>query len=319
MTQSINPSLSSGLTANLAKLEAIHNFSSQDVLCEGSLLLPVHTTHPTPVVVMGHGYGSERHFGNQGFIQAFLARGLAVFTFDYRGFGGSEGEPRQIVDPSMQLDDWSAALDYVKTLEQVDGNKLGIWGSSFGGGHVISVSAQRDDISCAVAQVPHCDSSEAFKEVGIKKALTGAAHGLRDLVGSWIGLPPHTIPIVGEVGDGFSVMDHSGWKQHYLAIRTPNTQWQNAIPARSLLKADGYNPIDHAQDITCPVLLTYATQDQGVPAKTVEATSAKIKQCTLRPFDDDHFGCYDGGQYHQEIATEQAEFFAQYLLSEGIN
>ena len=71
-------------------------FMSRGLSCEGWLYLPSGKRQP-PVVIMGHGFAAEKTFGLAPFAERFLERGMAVFMFDYRNFGGSEGEPRNLV------------------------------------------------------------------------------------------------------------------------------------------------------------------------------------------------------------------------------
>jgi alpha-beta hydrolase superfamily lysophospholipase len=52
---------------------------------------------------MAHGFATERTFGLQPFVERFIGAGWAVLTFDYRGFGESEGEPRLLVSPKKHI------------------------------------------------------------------------------------------------------------------------------------------------------------------------------------------------------------------------
>ena len=67
-----------------------------------------------PIVVLAHGIAGQKDMGLHPFAEVFAQRGLAVLVFDYRNFGGSEGEPRNWVSPKRHLEDWDAALDYVR-------------------------------------------------------------------------------------------------------------------------------------------------------------------------------------------------------------
>lgn len=78
---------------------------------------------------------------------AFAQAGFHAFTFDYRNLGESEGEIRQLVNVSGQQEDFLQAIRYIKKHPAVDETRLGLWGSSLGGGHVISVAAQTKDVS----------------------------------------------------------------------------------------------------------------------------------------------------------------------------
>ena len=95
----------------------------------------------TPLVLMAHGFAAEKSFGLIPYAEQFVRRGLAVMLFDYRHFGGSGGEPRNLVSCRRQRQDWQAALDFARRLPGIDAAKIALWGSSFSGGHVVDSRA----------------------------------------------------------------------------------------------------------------------------------------------------------------------------------
>jgi dienelactone hydrolase len=298
--------------------KSLHHFGSHGSRCEADLYLP--TATKPPVVVLAQGYAAERGFGTQGIVDALVKAGMAVFAFDYRGFGGSESihhEARQLVDPQRQLEDWHAALHYVSSLGEIDFRRIGLWGSSYAGGHVISVAgsewAHAYSIHAVVAQIPHCDSRTAYKHAGLKKSLGGAGNIVKGAVLSWFGMT-HTVAVVAKPEDShFAVLQHPGWYEGYMQMVTPSSQWKNAIPSKSLLKAASYNPIDYAHNISVPVLMVYGTKDQGIPVADVQRTAKLIKEVELFSFDGDHFDAYDGGANHSVIVKKEVEFLKQKL------
>ncbi len=94
-----------------------------------------------PCVVMAHGFSATRDDGLPEYAEAFRAAGYAVLLFDYRHFGASTGEPRQLLDIARQHDDYRAAVAYARGLDGVDADRIVLWGSSFSGGHVLAVAA----------------------------------------------------------------------------------------------------------------------------------------------------------------------------------
>jgi dipeptidyl aminopeptidase/acylaminoacyl peptidase len=270
------------------------------------------------VVILAQGYAAERGFGTKGIIKALVKAGLAVFAFDYRGFGGSESvknEERQLVDPQRQLEDWHAALHYVSALGEIDFRRIGLWGSSYAGGHVLAVAgsewSRAFSIRAVVAQIPHCDSRTAYKHAGLKKSLGGAGNIIKGAILSLFGIK-HTVAVIARPEDAhFAVLQHPGWYEGYMAMVDTSSQWQNAIPSKSLLKAASYNPIDYAKNITAPVLMVYGTKDQGIPVDDVLRTSKLIKNVELFSFDGDHFDAYDGGAHINAIVKKEVEFFSE--------
>jgi len=99
--------------------------------------------------------GAQKDMGLHQYASAFVTGGLAVLVFDYRTFGGSEGEPRQWVSPSRHVQDWQAAVQYVMTQlqDRVDTKRLCLWGTSFAGGHVLATAHSAPNAVAVVSQV----------------------------------------------------------------------------------------------------------------------------------------------------------------------
>ena len=109
-----------------------------------------------PTIVLCHGWGGTKSHLNRGIAPRFAAAGYLVLAFDYRGWGESDArlvvrgkmpEPdedgyvtvkaqaiRQLVDPLDQQEDIDAAITFVEGEPHADPSRIGIWGSSFGGG-----------------------------------------------------------------------------------------------------------------------------------------------------------------------------------------
>ena len=168
------------------------------------LYLPEQRPGPFPCIIMGHGLGGTKDAGLEPYAIRFKEAGFAVFVFDYRYFGESEGTPRHLIWIPSQLEDWSAALTYVRGLTEIDPARIALWGTSLSGGHVIVTAALDQGIRCVSAQCPGMDGEafalESFKRMGIVHSLRMVMHGQRDLVRSWLGLSPHKVPIVGKPG-----------------------------------------------------------------------------------------------------------------------
>ena len=132
-------------------------FQSHGTRCAATLYLP-DSSEPVPCLVMGHGFS-----GTQDRLEAYARRfaeaRMAVLTFDYRHFGRSEGEPRQLVDCRRQLEDWRAAVELARSLAVVDGQRIALWGSSLSTSHVLHLAADDPTIVAVIVQVPVFDKS----------------------------------------------------------------------------------------------------------------------------------------------------------------
>jgi fermentation-respiration switch protein FrsA (DUF1100 family) len=92
--------------------------------------------------------------GIERFAQLFAEHGFVVLLHDHRGFGASEGTPRQDIDPWRQIADWRRAITYLESLDQVDPHRIGVWGTSYAGGHALVLGATDRRLKCVVSQVP---------------------------------------------------------------------------------------------------------------------------------------------------------------------
>ena len=162
-----------------------------------------------PGVVLAHGWTGVREQRLDAYAERFGGAGLAALVFDYRHFGASSGEPRQLLDITRQLDDWAAAIAFVRSRAEIDPGRDALWGTSFSGGHVIETAARDRQIAAVVAQVPFADGLRNLPSLGLALALRLIAAGLRDQLGAAFGRPPHMVPSVGPPGLGGGD-DHAG-------------------------------------------------------------------------------------------------------------
>jgi cephalosporin-C deacetylase-like acetyl esterase len=109
---------------------------------------------PHPAITMAHGYAGVREHGIERFARAFADAGFVVLLHDHRTFGASDGEPRQDVDPWRQIADWRRAISFLESRPEVDAHRIGLWGTSYAGGHAIVLGATDRRLRCVVAQVP---------------------------------------------------------------------------------------------------------------------------------------------------------------------
>lgn len=289
-----------------------HTFVSGTERCAGFLHKPAGVARP-PVVLMGNGLATEWNFGTQDFIEAFTAAGLATFNFDYRYFGASTGEPRQLLNFRQQLDDWQAAYRFLQTLDAVDGRRLALWGSSLGGGHALMLAAQTPGLCAVVVQVPHLDSRAAMKATPRGQILRTLGHAVYDRLRAVCGLSPHCLPVVAAPGE-LGLLNQPGWQAHYLSLVPATSQWRNAVPARSLFSIGNYSPVEVLEQIEAPLLLVYGRQDARIPAASVEAAAKHLAKATLWPYEGDHFEVYHGPR-HAALVAHQCEFLQRHLLA----
>ena len=286
------------------------DFTSMGLRCSAWLYLPDGTEKP-PVVLMAHGFAGQRDFGLEPYAEHFAKQGMAVFLFDYRNFGGSEGEPRNLVHPWRHLEDWRAAISHVRYLSTVDGTRLALWGTSFSGGHVLVAAAQQSGIRAVVAQVPFVDGIATTLQFPVPYQMEGTYHGLRDLLCMAAGAAPHTVPAVAEPGT-FACMNTPDAMEGYNTLVPPGSDAKNEVPARILLMVPVYRPTMYARKIPCPVLIMYAKNDSLIPWRAVERMGRKIGNAEVVGLQAGHFDVYTGDLF-REVVERQAGFLRRHL------
>src|SRR5246127_1493097 len=109
---------------------------------------------PHAAITMAHGFAGVREHGLERFAQAFASAGFVVLVHDHRNFGASGGDLRGDVDPWRQIADWRRAISYLEARPEVDPSRIGLWGTSYAGGHALVLGATDRRVGAVVAQVP---------------------------------------------------------------------------------------------------------------------------------------------------------------------
>jgi pimeloyl-ACP methyl ester carboxylesterase len=112
---------------------------------------------PAPTVVLAGGWCYVKEIVQPKYAAAFAEAGMNALLFDYRRLGSSGGEPRQHLDPNDQIEDYRNALSYLETRADVDPSRLGAWGISYSGGHVLVLGAIDPRVRCVASIVPVID------------------------------------------------------------------------------------------------------------------------------------------------------------------
>ena len=126
-------------------------FNAEGTTLRGWLFTPDAGHRPFPTIVMAHGFSAVKEMYLDSFAEVFANAGLSALVFDNRNFGASDGEPRQEIDPWAQVRDYRHAITYARTRPEVDRERIGIWGSSYSGGHVLVVGAIDRRVKCVVS------------------------------------------------------------------------------------------------------------------------------------------------------------------------
>jgi fermentation-respiration switch protein FrsA (DUF1100 family) len=149
----------------------IHNvrrdvkFKSGGDTVSGWLYTPDDGDGPYPVIVMAGGWCYVKELVQPHYAEMYADAGFAALLFDYRNFGSSGGSRRQHIDPQMQLEDYRNAVSFAESLDEVDAGRIGAWGLSYSGGHVLILGATDPRVKCIASQIPVIDGYRNMRRV----------------------------------------------------------------------------------------------------------------------------------------------------------
>lgn len=267
-----------------------------------------------PLLVMAHGLGAVRTMRLDAYAERFAAAGYACLVFDYRNFGDSDGAPRQLLDVGMQLADWAAAVDYAHTLAGVDPARIGLWGTSFAGGHVIATAA-RLPVAAVVAQCPFTDGIASARTIPPLTTARVSLLGLRDLAAAALGNPPVLVATAGRPGE-VALMTTPDAYPGYLKLVPEGKTIRNEVAARIATKILTYRPGRLAAKVTCPILFCVCDTDSVAPAGPTLRYAAKAPRGTVKRYPEGHFDIYVGDAFERVVA-DQLEFLDRNLKTAG--
>lgn len=307
---------SSSQQAEPAPLEV--RFPSGESECVADLYLPRRASgiprsqDPAPVVILAHGIGAERGFRLSPFAERFVDRGMAALVFDYRCFGDSPGDPRQLVSPSRQVEDYLSAMAFVRQHPRLDGDRIGLWGTSFSGGHVLMAAAQAPKgLRVVVSQIPFVSGMASTLAYPLRYHLPAIALGVADTVKGWLGGHPITVPIVRE--RGMALLASPDSYDGYMALVEEGSGWTGRVPARVFLEIIRYHPIRKTDRVRTPTLILGAAQDAICPISATRRAASRIEGARFHEFPIGHFDAYRR-EWLDRFAALEGEFLESHLL-----
>lgn len=276
---------------------------------------PFERSRGWPVVVMAHGFGGTKDSGLAPFARALCDSGLAVFAFDYRGFGASGGVPRQRVSMAEQACDYRAAIAAAGRQPGVDATRVVVWGVSMSGGHALTVAADRADVCAVIAMVPLVSGAAAgklaFEQVGASAIAGSTVTAVRSALASRVGREPVMMPLVGRPGER-AALTAEGYYESYLALAGPT--WRNEVDAAVGLEIGGYRVGRQVSRIAAPVLIQIADFDRVAPADAAARTAFDAR-AEVRHYPCDHFDIFPGQAWFDAAVAHQIRFLSRHLAA----
>jgi pimeloyl-ACP methyl ester carboxylesterase len=266
---------------------------------------------------MAGGFGVTKEPGTDLFAERFQRAGFGVLAFDYRRFGESGGEPRQVAWVGDQLADWQAAISYATERPGVE--KVAIWAFSLSGGYIFPIAARNPQLAAAIAQTPNADGPAASRNAARHQKslamLRFAGRALADLLGSLIGRPPLLVPLVGPPGTVALLTTPDSLRTNE-ALNPGNkySEWIQAVAARSTLRVTAYRPGRAASRVKIPLLVVVADQDQTALAQPSIDAAAQAPTAELLRVPGGHYAPFL--EQHEVVVEAEIAFLTNHLVDQ---
>jgi pimeloyl-ACP methyl ester carboxylesterase len=268
-------------------------------------------------VVMAGGLAVTKEPGTDPFAARFNEAGFSVLAFDYRRLGESGGTPRQVVRLGDQQEDFANAVEFVRTLPEVDSSRVAVWGFSASGGHVFPVAARDPKLGAAIAVSALADgpatAPNAFRHTTPLSGLRITGRGILDGIGGLLGRDPLLVPLAGERGTVASLttpdsLNGSG------ALNPGNRypDWQQEVSAWSGLRLGFYRPARYASKVSCPLLALIAEGDGVAPPKPLIRAAERAPRGEVARIPGGHYAPFLDG--HERAVEIQIDFLNRHLV-----
>jgi fermentation-respiration switch protein FrsA (DUF1100 family) len=255
---------------------------------------------PHPGITMAHGFAGVKEHGLERFARLFADAGFVVLVHDHRGFGASDGSPRFDIDPWVQIADWRCAISFLESRPDVDADRIGLWGSSYAGGHAVVLGATDRRLGAVVAQVPTISGyQQSLRRVPPDQTAALEAHFIADDRARFRGEPPAVQAVVSS-DPAVAAAYRSPDAIAFYTQPTPDDVWHNSVTVRSSRAARMYEPgtwIDRVSPT--PLLMVVGLQD------TVTVTDLAL-------------GAYERALEPKNLVTIAGGHFDPYLGQFGI-
>ena len=295
-------------------------FNAEGATLRGWLYTPETGQGPFPTVVMAHGFSAVKEMYLDSYAEVFARAGLAALVFDNRCFGASDGEPRLEIDPGAQVRDYRHAITYARTRREVDRERIGVWGSSYSGGHALVLGAIDRRIRCVVSQVPLISGyRDILRLVRADNIAPLRALFDQDREARFAGQAPQMVPVVTNDPMGTAALptaDSYDWFIQTGQTRAP--AWKNEVTVRTLELLMEYEPGSYIERISpTPLLMLIAAQDHlAVADEAFAAFNRALEPKRLVVLPGGHFEAYVGPGF-QQASQAACDWFTQHLLKQG--
>lgn len=247
------------------------SFLSNGFAVKGWLFVPSDTINKKlPAIVMAPGFSGTKECNYQFFAANFSKEGFAVLLFDYPNFGESAGSVQYEVDPWQQIQAYRDGISYLETRDDIDINRIGVWGGSYSGGHALVVSAIDHRVKCLVSMTPFISGSYYIKNLPEKTKSFLFQQFNADRLSRTKGKEPARIPVATNDSRQFSAISGSRAWDFIESFKDYAPSYKNSVTLKSLEMQLEYEPGFFVQNIgAIPKLFIVAKQDEMVPEQLI--------------------------------------------------
>jgi len=287
------------------------------LMLRGLLYLPPATAQggKHPAITMAHGFAGVKEHGLEPYAEAFAQAGFVVLLHDHRNFGDSDGVPRQDINPWLQIADWRRAISFLESRPEVDPQRIGLWGTSYSGGHALVLGANDRRLKCIVSQVPTISGYEQ----GMRRVSPDLLPGFLELLAEderaqARGEPPRRQAIVSA-----DLSQPAAYRQPeaiaFYIQPLPEGAWTNDVTLRSTSMARMYEPGAWVSRVSpTPLLMIVGTKDTlTMTDLELDAYERALEPKRLCMIQGGHFDPYLGGFAKSSGAA--IEWFTEHLAA----
>ena len=282
-------------------------FLSDGLTIRGVLKIP-DAAGPHPIVILGHGLGALKEWTLPEVANALIKSGIAALWFDYRCWGDSDGEPREEGTHLGRIEDWRNAIGYVTSLDdQIDKQRIGIWGTSLGGRDVLAVASMDNRVKAVVCQTPLIKWSPqlAARMAGYGDDIGRYHKELdEDRTNRLLGKPPRYVPYVKASGDDVK----KEFIQQLSEAERRNYKGQLTLQS---YQATVFTDATSLVDLIAPIPLLFILADGDFLPGQREAFNAAKEPKSLFMIKGHHFSPYTNSK--EEATAAADEWFCKHL------
>ncbi len=277
----------------------------------GYLYLPEKFNSNLPCIIMSTGLNGTKDIILEKYALRFAKEGNAVITYDYRHYGESDGQPRQLYSANLQIEDLRAAVEFAKAHDAINTSKIVLWGTSAAGNYGIVVASKDATIAGVISQCAtydHKEDSRYFiQKYGYSLFIRLFVHAQRDKGRMRFGLTPHVIPAYGREWTT-ALINTDGAYDSINELAKGSDLFKNELCARSLLMPHPPDAIKASVDVKCKVQIFVCENDLLVSPNSyhhLEQFVGDLLETIKYPIG--HFDLYEGTYFEKSIA-EQIRF-----------